>query len=63
MNRLDEMKPGAKVRHMQADIDGAIVKVQGDFIWVQATGGGEAVPSLMGFWEVIEAAPNQGGAA
>ncbi|TXH35274.1 MAG: hypothetical protein E6Q98_15900 [Rhodospirillaceae bacterium] len=62
MNRLEEMKPGAIVRHMDGR-EGKIDTVTGDWVLVAFDRGGPLEAVLMGFLDVIEPAPEQGRAA
>lgn len=57
MNRIEEIKVGARVRHMLRDTEGVIVGITGDFVFIQLPDGGKPEPSLIGAWEIIESAP------
>lgn len=63
MNRLDEMKSGAKVKHCDGR-EGIIDHVSGDWVYVAYDHSeGSVEPVLMGYLEVIEPAPGNHRAA
>lgn len=57
MNRLDEMKPGAKVKHCDGR-EGVIDTIKGDWVLVAYDRAeGKLTPELMEYLEVTEPAP------
>jgi len=55
--RLDEMKPGAKVKHCDGR-EGFIDHVSGDWVLVAYDrSDGKLTPELMGYLEILEPAP------